>query len=68
MAEEKEVKSNRALSIYSRLMNERIIYKSEETVRFGVSEKSIRRDIEQIRSFLDEQAVIDGIPNNLMRK
>ncbi|SDB54271.1 YafY family protein [Butyrivibrio sp. INlla16] len=66
MAEDKEVKSNRALSIYSRLMNGRIIYKTEEAVRFGVSEKSIQRDIEQIRSFLDNQAVTDGIPNNLI--
>ncbi len=66
MSEDKELKSNRALSIYSRLMNGRIIYKSEEAVRFGVSEKSIQRDIEQIRAFLDNQAVTDGIPNNLV--
>ena len=66
MAEGKEVKSNRALSIYSRLMNGRIIYKQVEAERFGVSEKSIQRDIEQIRRFLDDQAVTDGIPNNLI--
>ncbi|WP_294242349.1 helix-turn-helix transcriptional regulator [Pseudobutyrivibrio sp.] len=66
MAKGKEVKSNRALSIYSRLMNGRIIYKSEEAVRFGVSEKTIQRDIELIRDFLDEQSVTDGIPNNLI--
>ncbi|SDB69821.1 YafY family protein [Butyrivibrio sp. INlla16] len=66
MAEDKEGKSNRALSIYSRLMNGRIIYKSQEAERFGVSEKSIQRDIEQIREFLDNQAATDGIPNNLI--
>lgn len=66
MGEDKEGKSNRALSIYSRLMNGRIIYKSEEANRFGVLEKSIQRDIEQIRSFLDDQAATDGIPNNLI--
>ncbi len=66
MTEEKEGKSNRALSIYSRLMNGRIIYKAEEAVRFGVSEKSIQRDIEQIREFLDNQAATDGIPNTLI--
>ncbi len=66
MLEEREGKSSRALSIYSRLMNGRTIYKAEEAERFGVSEKSIQRDIEQIRSFLDNQAVTDGIPNNLI--
>lgn len=66
MLEEREGKSSRALSIYSRLMNGRIIYKAEEAERFGVSEKSIQRDIEQIRMFLDNQAVKDGIPNNLV--
>ncbi len=66
MLEEREGKSSRALSIYSRLMNGRIIYKTEEAKRFGVSEKSIQRDIEQIRVFLDNQSVTDGIPNNLI--
>ncbi len=66
MVEEREGKSSRALSMYSRLMNGRIIYKNEEAERFGVSEKSIQRDIEQIRAFLDNQAVTDGIPNNLI--
>ncbi len=63
---DKEGKSNRTLSIYSRLMNGRIINKAEEAERFGVSEKSIQRDIEEIRTFLDNQAATDGIPNNLV--
>ena len=63
---EKERKSNRMLSIYSRLMNGRIITKSEEAERFDVSEKSIQRDIQSIRDFLDDQAAKDGIPNNLV--
>lgn len=66
MYEDKEGKSNRTLSIYSRLMNGRTIIKSEEAKRFGVSEKSIQRDIEEIRMFLDNQATTDGIPNNLI--
>ncbi len=66
MYEDKEGKSNRALSIYSRLMNGRVINKSEEAKRFGVTEKSIQRDIEGIRTFLDNQAATDGIPNNLI--
>ncbi len=66
MYDDKEGKSNRALSIYSRLMNGRVINKSEEAKRFGVTEKSIQRDIEGIRTFLDNQAATDGIPNNLI--
>ena len=61
-----EGKSDRELSIYSRLMNGRTINKAEEAERFKVSEKSIQRDIENIRAFLDEQARTDGIPNNLV--
>ncbi len=66
MYEDKEDKSNRALSIYSRLMNGRAINKSEEAKRFRVSEKSIQRDIEGIKTFLDNQAASEGIPNNLV--
>lgn len=66
MYDDKEGKSNRSLSIYSRLMNGREINKAEEAVRFGVSEKSIQRDIEGIRTFLDTQAATDGIPNTLV--
>ena len=61
-----EGKSDRELSIYSRLMNGRTINKAEEADRFHVSEKSIQRDIENIRAFLDKQARTDGIPNNLV--
>ena len=66
MTEDRSGKSNRTLSIYSRLMNGRVITKAEEAERFGVSEKSIQRDIDEIRMFLDEQAASDGIPNNLV--
>lgn len=36
MAEEREGKSSRALSIYSRLMNGRTIFKTEETNRLTI--------------------------------
>jgi predicted DNA-binding transcriptional regulator YafY len=47
-------------------MNGRAINKSEEAKRFRVTEKSIQRDIEGIRTFLDNQAASEGIPNNLI--
>ena len=53
----RESKSIRALSIYFRLCDGRIINKSEEAIRFGVDERSIQRDIDDIRAFLDDKAV-----------
>ncbi len=66
MSSEKEGKSNRTLSIYARLMSGRTITKAEEAERFGVSEKSIQRDLEEIRTFLEDQTAADGIPNSLV--
>ncbi len=62
----KEGKSNRTLSIYARLMSGRTITKAEEAERFGVSEKSIQRDLDEIRTFLEDQTAADGIPNKLV--
>ncbi len=59
-------KSNRTLSIFSRLSAGRVIIKKEEAERFGVSEKSIQRDLDEIRLFLEEQTAEDGIPNELI--
>ncbi len=66
MSNAKEGKSNRTLSIYARLMSGRTITKAEEAERFGVSEKSIQRDLEEIRTFLEDQTAADGIPNSLV--
>lgn len=59
-------KSNRALSIFSRLSAGKVIVKKEEAERFGVSEKSIQRDLDEIRLFLEGQTAEDGIPNELI--
>lgn len=59
-------KSNRALSIFSRLSAGKIIVKKEEADRYGVSEKSIQRDLDEIRLFLESQTAEDGIPNELI--
>lgn len=50
-------KTNRVLSMYSRLMNGEKIYKSDEIARFGIHPKTFHRDIEAIRSFLDGQLI-----------
>ncbi len=51
-AEEKD-KVARVLSIYTKLMNGYLVNKSEEAAAFGVNERSIQRDIDDIRDYLD---------------
>lgn len=55
MIEEKSSKNNRILDLYTRLTEGRIINKTEEAQRFGVDERSIQRDIDDIRAFLAEK-------------
>lgn len=52
---EKQSKISRILDIYDRLRAGRIIRKADEAERFGVDERSIQRDIDDIRAFLAEQ-------------
>lgn len=63
MNEEKREKDKvgRILTIYSKLMNGYVVNKSEEAVNFGVNERSIQRDIDDIRNYLEQEAVDDGI-------
>lgn len=48
-------KTIRVLDIYMRLCEGHIINKAEESQRFGVSERSIQRDIKNIRIFLERK-------------
>lgn len=47
-------KSNRVLDIYTKLMAGKVVNKSNEAKNHGVDERSIQRDIEEIKHFLDE--------------
>ena len=49
-------KNTRTLDLYVRLCEGKIINKKEEAVRFGVDERSIQRDIADIRAFLCDRA------------
>lgn len=49
-------KYNRVLMLYSKLMNGEVINKAEEAQNFGVTQRSIQRDIEDLRCFFAEQA------------
>ena len=50
---EKNDKIQRVLSLYSRLMNGEIVNKSDMANLYGVNERSIQRDIDSIRSFIE---------------
>lgn len=52
----KEDKIYRILDLYTRMLDGSTVNKKEEAARFGVTEKSIQRDIKDIRAFLSCQA------------
>ena len=56
----KQSKNARTLDMYVRFCEGKIINKSEEANRFGVDERSVQRDIDDIRAFLDEKRVLDS--------
>lgn len=64
-----DVKGNkiiRVLHIYSKLLNGYVINKSEEAQHFGVNERSIQRDIDDIRNFLDADLERTGDLNSIV--
>ena len=50
-------KAPRILDIYVRLCEGKAINKKEESVKFGVDERSIQRDIDEIRKYLADRIV-----------
>ena len=53
-------KTERVLSIYFKLLNGHILYKSQAAQEYGVNERTIHRDIEAIRQYLANQTVNTG--------
>ncbi len=68
MALEKEGtdKIERVLGIYTKLMNGSIVNKTTEAFNYGVNERSIQRDIDDIRNYMDLQGANDGIINSVI--
>ena len=56
----------RVLQIYARLSDGYVVNKAEEALHYGVTEKSIQRDIDHIRSFLDHDSERTGIVNTII--
>ena len=59
-------KIERVLQLYAKLADGYVIHKEEEAQRFGVNKRSIQRDIDDIRNFLDADAERTGIVNSVV--
>lgn len=59
-------KIERVLGIYTKLINGAIINKAEEANNYNVNERSIQRDIDDIRNYMDIKGSEDGIINSVI--
>ena len=50
----------RILRLYTRLLDGEVINKSEEAERYGINERSVQRDIDDLRLFFEEEASDGG--------
>ena len=66
MKEIKGDKIQRVLQIYAKLSDGYIVNKAEEAQIYGVNERSIQRDIDDIRNFLEADADRTGIVNSVV--
>ena len=64
--EYKNGKIERVLGIYTKLLNGYIVNKAAEANEYGVNERSIQRDIDDIRNYLEFEAVSSGCMNNVI--
>lgn len=56
----------RVLDIYNKLISGEIVNKSEEARYYNVNERSIQRDIDDIRSYMDAEVDRTGIVNSVV--
>lgn len=66
VADQSKGKTDRVLDIYMKLLNGNLIRKEEAAVNYNVNERSIQRDIEDIRSFLQNNAAGSGYADSLV--
>jgi predicted DNA-binding transcriptional regulator YafY len=59
-------KVNRVLGVYTKLMNGYLVNKAEEALNYGVNERTIQRDIYDIRDFLESDIENAGIVNSVI--
>lgn len=63
MEESSKDKIQRVLQIYAKLSDGYVVNKAEEARNYGVNERTIQRDIDDIRNFLDTDSERTGISN-----
>ena len=66
MEEYKNGKIERVLGIYTKLLNGYIVNKAAEANEYGVNERSIQRDVDDIRNYMELEAVNSGCINNVI--
>ena len=59
-------KIDRVLGIYTKLLGGYLVNKSEEAINYGVNERTIQRDINDIRNFLESDMENTGILNSVV--
>ena len=59
-------KSNRILYLYTELLNGQLLRKDRLAEQFGVTERSIQRDLEAVREFLDRERMENGYGTQLI--
>lgn len=59
-------KTSRMLYLYEKLLRGGMICKTQEAQRFHVSNKSIQRDIEDMRAYLSDRQTEEGVENNII--
>lgn len=62
----KSDKIARILGIYTKLMNGGIVNKAEEARQYGVNERSIQRDIDDIREYFENETADIGFINSVI--
>lgn len=66
MEEKRNDKIQRILGIYTKLLEGRIVNKQTEAAIYGVNERSIQRDVNDIRDFLELDAGETGVVNSVV--
>lgn len=59
-------KIERVLGIYTKLLNGAIVHKAEEAKTYNCNERTIQRDLDDIRNYMDLQGAQDGIINSVV--
>ncbi|MCH5249599.1 MAG: WYL domain-containing protein [Lachnospiraceae bacterium] len=59
-------KIDRVLAIYTKLMGGYLVNKAEEAQKYGVNERTIQRDIDDIRNFMESDMENTGIINSVV--